>query len=256
MRWCWWRAARRSSRRWPTRSRSAAMRGRMSSCSTSASPTPPARIEDELREHGLEPQFVVNNAGFGLLGPAASLDRAAAARDDRPQRARADRPVAALRRQPRAAPAAASSTSPRSRASCRGPAWPSITPPRPMCCRSARRCTASLAPQGVRVTALCPGPVDTDGCVGAGFACGHAQVERVARAGFEGSMQERVWCPVAQQVSHAAAPAARAASMLYALRQLDVAAIVYRPGGPFFPGRPAASLQRCGSKAESIESWC
>src|SRR3954451_11612793 len=35
-----------------------------------------ARIEEELRESGLEPQFLVNNAGFGLLGLAASLDRA------------------------------------------------------------------------------------------------------------------------------------------------------------------------------------
>src|SRR5437763_1951162 len=35
-----------------------------------------ARIEDELREHGLEPNFLVNNAGFGLMGAATSLDRA------------------------------------------------------------------------------------------------------------------------------------------------------------------------------------
>src|SRR5664279_4420564 len=34
-----------------------------------------ALIEDELRASGLEPQFLVNNAGFGLLGLAANLDR-------------------------------------------------------------------------------------------------------------------------------------------------------------------------------------
>src|SRR5215213_4891299 len=34
-----------------------------------------ARIEDELRELGLEPNILVNNAGFGLMGPAANLDR-------------------------------------------------------------------------------------------------------------------------------------------------------------------------------------
>src|SRR5262245_27204269 len=28
-----------------------------------------ARLADELREMGVEPQYVVNNAGFGLLGP-------------------------------------------------------------------------------------------------------------------------------------------------------------------------------------------
>src|SRR6185369_9615713 len=32
-----------------------------------------AQIEDELRENGLEPKFVVNNAGFGLMGSTASL---------------------------------------------------------------------------------------------------------------------------------------------------------------------------------------
>ena len=32
---------------------------------------PPARIGDELRARGLEPNFVVNNAGFGLVGDAA-----------------------------------------------------------------------------------------------------------------------------------------------------------------------------------------
>src|SRR5262249_58643135 len=35
----------------------------------------PARISHELITHGLEPAIVVNNAGFGLLGPAAELDR-------------------------------------------------------------------------------------------------------------------------------------------------------------------------------------
>src|SRR4029079_1899882 len=34
-----------------------------------------ARIENELHERGLAPQFLVNNAGFGLLGPRASLHR-------------------------------------------------------------------------------------------------------------------------------------------------------------------------------------
>src|SRR5882762_6256976 len=36
----------------------------------------PARIAHELLGRGLEPAVVVNNAGFGLHGPAASLDRA------------------------------------------------------------------------------------------------------------------------------------------------------------------------------------
>ncbi len=34
----------------------------------------PSRIKAELAAHGLTPQYVVNNAGFGLFGEAASLD--------------------------------------------------------------------------------------------------------------------------------------------------------------------------------------
>jgi short-subunit dehydrogenase len=36
----------------------------------------PARISQELGARGLEPAFVVNNAGYGLVGRAADLDRA------------------------------------------------------------------------------------------------------------------------------------------------------------------------------------
>src|SRR6185437_2658273 len=35
-----------------------------------------ARIGEALTARGLEPRFVVNNAGFGLVGRAAALDRA------------------------------------------------------------------------------------------------------------------------------------------------------------------------------------
>jgi uncharacterized protein len=36
----------------------------------------PARLASELTARGLEPAIVINNAGFGLRGPAADLDRA------------------------------------------------------------------------------------------------------------------------------------------------------------------------------------
>ena len=61
-------------------SRSAATRGRRSSRSTWRSPMPRRGSRDELREAGLEPKFVVNNAGFGLLGPAASSTAASSSR--------------------------------------------------------------------------------------------------------------------------------------------------------------------------------
>ena len=36
----------------------------------------PRRVAQELAARNLEPSFLVNNAGYGLLGPAATLDRA------------------------------------------------------------------------------------------------------------------------------------------------------------------------------------
>jgi len=40
-----------------------------------AAPGAVKKIGDELRKHGAEPQYMVNNAGFGLVGPAGSRDR-------------------------------------------------------------------------------------------------------------------------------------------------------------------------------------
>lgn len=42
-----------------------------------AAPDAVARLTAKMAELGVEPQYVVNNAGFGLLGPAAQLDRSA-----------------------------------------------------------------------------------------------------------------------------------------------------------------------------------
>src|SRR3984885_4476252 len=41
-----------------------------------AQPDAAARIKAELAAHALEPQYIVNNAGFGLVGEAAQLDHA------------------------------------------------------------------------------------------------------------------------------------------------------------------------------------
>ena len=41
-----------------------------------AQPEAGARIKAELAAHGLEPEYIVNNAGFGLVGEAAQLDHA------------------------------------------------------------------------------------------------------------------------------------------------------------------------------------
>ena len=41
-----------------------------------AQPDAAGRIKAELAAHALEPQYIVNNAGFGLVGEAAQLDQA------------------------------------------------------------------------------------------------------------------------------------------------------------------------------------
>ena len=45
-------------------------------------------IDAQLRAAGLEVQFLINNAGFGLMGPARSLDRADSLRSSTSMRAR------------------------------------------------------------------------------------------------------------------------------------------------------------------------
>ena len=71
-----------------------------------------------------------------------------------------------------------------------------------MCCRSARRCIASSRRKGVRVTALCPGPVETEFQARAGIPEGYfprllaRSAERVAREGYDGLMRgQRVVVP-------------------------------------------------------------
>ena len=75
--WCWRRAARPAGRRSPMRSRA---RGRSASAGAGdrsrAARMPATASTRRLPANGLEPQFVVNNAGFGLVGAAESRDRA------------------------------------------------------------------------------------------------------------------------------------------------------------------------------------
>src|SRR5262249_23145178 len=57
-------------------------------------------IAEALDRRGLEPDVVVNNAGFGLLGAADTLDRAEQLAMIAPRRTRAHRSFARLCRQP------------------------------------------------------------------------------------------------------------------------------------------------------------
>ena len=163
MSWCWWRGARRNSTTLAGRDRGARQprppchRGRSHArrCAGARSPTSFARA-------GLEPHFVVNNAGFGLLGAAAELDRAEQlAMIDLNVRVLTDlslRFIDSLDAPPRRH----SQRRVGRELHARARAWRSITPPRPTCCRSARRCITSSS-RGACASRRCvPGPVETE----------------------------------------------------------------------------------------------
>ncbi len=149
------------------------------------------RIAAALNEQGLEPNFVVNNAGFGLVGLAAELDIAE-------QRDMIDVNVSALtdlslrfipsleRYQGgilNVASVAGFMPGPRSAVYYATKAYVlSFT----------EALHQELAPRGIRVTALCPGPVPTEFQARAGVpgAQGRAfltrSAEEVARDGYRG----------------------------------------------------------------------
>jgi short-subunit dehydrogenase len=166
-----------------------------------ARPDAAARLEDELRDNGLELQYLVNNAGFGLLGLAASLDHAE-------QLAMIDLNVRALT----ALSLRFSESLVRHRGGILNVASIASFMPGPgMAVYHATKAYAlSLSEalhrefgiRGVRVTALCPGPVETEFQARAGIPQGYfprllaRTAERVAREGYEGMMRgQRVVIP-------------------------------------------------------------
>jgi short-subunit dehydrogenase len=156
-----------------------------------ARPDAAARIQQELRENGLEPQYLINNAAFGLLGPAASLDR--------PQQlAMINLNVRVLTE--------LSLCFIESLAHHRGgilnvgsvagfipgPGMAVYHATKAYVLSFSQALHQELKPKGIRVTALCPGPVDTEFGVRPGGLFARRlvrSVERVAREGFEGLMQ-------------------------------------------------------------------
>ena len=151
------------------------------------------RIEDELREHGLEPQFLVNNAGFGLMGLAASLDRAQQlAMIDLNVRVLTElslRFAASLARHKGGILNVASVAS-----FLPGPGMAVYHATKAYMLSFSLALHQELKPRGVRVTALCPGPVDTEfGVRPVGRISRRLirTVERVARDGVDGFMAGR-----------------------------------------------------------------
>ena len=156
----------------------------------------PARIAHELLGRGLEPQYVVNNAGFGLYGPAAELDRAVQlAMIDLNVRALTDlslRWIDGIVRHKGGILNVASVAG-----FMPGPNQAVYYATKAYVLSFTEALSRELAPRGVRVTALCPGPVPTEfqeraGVSGKGnsWLLGKS-AEKVAKAGYDGFMAGR-----------------------------------------------------------------
>jgi uncharacterized protein len=155
-----------------------------------------ARIGHELAARGMEPAFVVNNAGFGLLGAAAELDR-----DE--QLAMVDLNVRSLtelslrwieslvrHRGGLLNVASVAGFFP-------GPTMAVYYASKAYVLSFTEALWWELGPKGVRVTALCPGPVATAFQQRAGLASSKTpallgqSAEKVARGGYKALMAGR-----------------------------------------------------------------
>jgi len=158
-----------------------------------ATPAGVAALAEALSRRALEPAIVVNNAGFGLLGEAASLDRAR-------QLAMIDLNVRALteltlhwldsvKRQRGGILNVASVAG-----FLPGPGMAVYHATKAYVLSFSEAMHAELKSEGVRVCALCPGPVETEFFAQAGMPRDYfpdfmnRSPERVAREGYEGFM--------------------------------------------------------------------
>src|ERR1041385_5345910 len=146
------------------------------------------RLARALSGAGLEPEIVVNNAGFGLFGPAASLDRAEQlamiALNVRIATDLSLRFTDSLARHKGGILNVASVLG-----FVPGPGMAVYHATKAYLVSFSLALGQELKAQGVRVTALCPGPVDTEFSVRAkGFLSRKLTrgVDRVVREGVEG----------------------------------------------------------------------
>lgn len=158
-----------------------------------AQPDAVAHIEKVLAARDFEPQYIVNNAGFGLIGPAASLDTdEQLAMIDLNARALADFSLAFIDSLTshlggllNVASVAGFLPGPNSAVYYAGKAF---------VLSFSEALHRELKPQGVRVTALCPGPVQTEFQARAGVGGARptplltVSAERVATEGYAGLM--------------------------------------------------------------------
>ena len=155
-----------------------------------------AALEQALRERGLAVAILVNNAGFGLLGAAAELDLAQQlAIVDLNVRALTDltlRFLPDITRQQGGILNVASIAG-----FMPGPGMAVYHASKAFAVSFSEALHAEMDGKGVRVTALCPGPVPTGFFQRAGIPHGYfpsylaRSAERVARDGYEGLMAGR-----------------------------------------------------------------
>ncbi len=161
-----------------------------------ARPDASREIRQELERRGLEPDIVVNNAGFGLVGTADKLDRAEQlAMIDLNVRALTDFSLAfidALKRRRGGILNVASVAS-----FLPGPGMAVYHATKAYVLSFSEALHQELKPAGVRVTALCPGPVPTEFQARAGMSSEMfpplltRSAERVAREGYRGLEEGR-----------------------------------------------------------------
>jgi short-subunit dehydrogenase len=161
-----------------------------------ARPDAARAIAEALAQRGLEPDVVVNNAGFGLVGSADKLDRAEQlAMIDLNVRALTDLSLAfvdSLKRRRGGILNVASVAG-----FLPGPGMAVYYATKAYVLSFSEAMRGELAPHGVRVTVVCPGPVLTEFQARAGFAPGfdsailNVSAAEVARQGYEGLMANK-----------------------------------------------------------------
>jgi short-subunit dehydrogenase len=153
-------------------------------------------IGDALAAQGAEPQFMVNNAGFGLVGTAASLDREEElAMIDVNMRALTELSLAFIESLARHRGGILNVGS--MAGFLPGPGMAVYYATKAYVLSFSEALHSELKSRGVRVTVLCPGPVPTEFAARAGLSENMApgiltqSAESVAEAGYLGLMQGR-----------------------------------------------------------------
>jgi short-subunit dehydrogenase len=159
-----------------------------------AAPGAAARIRAALDEHGAEPQYIVNNAGFGLVGPAMARDRAEQLQMiDLNVRTVTELSLAFIDSLARHHGGILNIGS--VAGFLPGPGSAVYYATKAFVLSFSEALHSELAPRGIRVSVLCPGPVPTEFAERAGVAGGRRaglmtqSAEAVAEAGYRGLMR-------------------------------------------------------------------